>query len=141
VVDLPAHRRPRRTAPPGRLPLLGPRYPDPVPLNRAEPRSRRCAAVRLRGSHSTGPGRNPLERTLAAADSGNDVSAVLDWDRYLFVNTDLTVTLHRQPAGEWVCLDAVTHPQPHGIGLAESALFDEKGPLGRGTQTLFLGPR
>ncbi|MFD4406929.1 hypothetical protein ACFWPH_29605 [Nocardia sp. NPDC058499] len=41
----------------------------------------------------------------------------------------------RQSAGEWVCLDAVTHPQPHGIGLAESALFDEKGPLGRSTQS------
>ncbi|WP_459549874.1 thioesterase family protein [Nocardia sp. X0981] len=84
---------------------------------------------------------SPLERTLAAADSGSGVSAVLDWNSYLFINTDLTVTLHRQPVGEWVCLDAVTHPQPHGIGLAESALFDEKGPLGRSTQTLFLDRR
>ncbi|MET7770753.1 thioesterase family protein [Nocardia sp. NPDC005366] len=97
--------------------------------------------IRLKYPIVAGTTPSPLERTLAAADSGNGVSAVLDWERFLFINTDLTVTLHRQPAGEWVCLDAVTYPQPHGIGLAESVLFDEKGPLGRGTQTLLVGPR
>lgn len=97
--------------------------------------------IRLKYPIVAGTTPSPLERTLAAADSGNGVSAVLDWNRYLFINTDLTVTLHRQPVGEWVCLDAVTYPQPHGIGLAESALFDEKGPLGRSTQTLYLGVR
>ncbi len=97
--------------------------------------------IRLKYPIVAGTTPSPLERTLAAADSGNGVSAVLDWSKYLFINTDLTVTLHRQPVGEWVCLDAATYPQPHGIGLAESALFDEKGPLGRSTQTLFLGRR
>ncbi len=65
----------------------------------------------------------------------------MDWDRYLFINTDLTVTLHREPAGEWVCLDAVTYPERSGIGMAESRLYDEKGPVGRSTQTLLIGPR
>ncbi|OQS15682.1 hypothetical protein B0T36_06730 [Nocardia donostiensis] len=97
--------------------------------------------IRLKYPIVAGTTPSPLERVLAAADSGNGVSAVLDWTRYLFINTDLTVTLHRQPTGEWVCLDAVTYPQPHGIGLAESQLFDEHGPLGRSTQTLFLGAR
>lgn len=97
--------------------------------------------IRLKYPIVAGTTPSPLERTLAAADSGNGVSAVLDWSRFLFINTDLTVTLHRQPVGEWVCLDAVTHPQPSGLGMAESALFDEKGPLGRSTQTLFLAPR
>jgi len=97
--------------------------------------------IRLKHPIVAGTTPSPLERTLAAADSGNGVSSVLDWTKYLFINTDLTVTLYRQPVGEWVCLDAVTHPQTDGIGLAESALFDEKGPLGRSTQTLFLGPR
>nr|WP_307188390.1 acyl-CoA thioesterase domain-containing protein [Nocardia acidivorans] len=69
------------------------------------------------------------------------MSAVLDWDRYLFINTDLTVTLHREPVGEWVCPDAITYPERTGVGLAESRMFDEKGPIGRGTRTLFLGPR
>ncbi|WP_249644058.1 thioesterase family protein [Nocardia sputi] len=97
--------------------------------------------IRIKHPIVAGTDPSPLERTLAAADSGNGVSAILDWSKYLFINTDLTVTLHRQPAGEWVCLDAVTYPQPHGMGMAESALYDEKGPLGRSTQTLFLGTR
>jgi hypothetical protein len=97
--------------------------------------------IRLRHPIVEGFEPSPLERTLAAADSGNGVSAVLDWSKHLFINTDLTVTLHRMPVGEWICLDAATYPQPHGIGLAESSLFDETGPIGRSTQTLLLGRR
>ncbi|WP_328406863.1 thioesterase family protein [Nocardia sp. NBC_00403] len=97
--------------------------------------------IRLKYPIVAGTTPSPLERTLAAADSGNGVSSVLDWSRYLFINTDLTVTLHRMPVDEWICLDAATYPQPHGIGLAESALFDEKGPLGRSTQALLLASR
>jgi hypothetical protein len=62
--------------------------------------------IRIKYPIVAGTDPSPLERTLAAADSGNGVSAVMDWSKYLFINTDLTVTLHRQPAGEWVCLDA-----------------------------------
>ena len=83
----------------------------------------------------------PLSRVLIAADSGNGVSAELSFRRYLFINTDLTVSLHRLPAGEWVCLDAVTTIQPHGIGLAETRLFDERGVIGRGVQSLYVAER
>ncbi len=84
---------------------------------------------------------SPLERVLVVADSGNGVSAALDWRRFLFINVDLTVHLHRLPAGEWVCLDAVTLPQPDGIGLADAALSDELGPIGRAAQTLLVAAR
>ena len=83
----------------------------------------------------------PLQRVLVAADSGNGVSAALDWRRYLFINVDLSVHLHRMPEGEWVCLDAVTLPEPTGIGIADTALFDERGPIGRAVQTLLVGER
>ncbi len=83
----------------------------------------------------------PLQRVLIAADSGNGVSVALDWTRYLFINVDLTVHLHRLPAGEWVCLDAVTFPEPHGIGVADTRLFDERGQIGRGVQTLLVDER
>jgi Thioesterase-like superfamily len=84
---------------------------------------------------------SPLQRVLVAADSGNGVSATLDWSRYVFINVDLTVHLHRLPAGEWVCLDAITIPEPTGIGLADTALFDERGPIGRALQTLLVAER
>jgi Thioesterase-like superfamily len=83
----------------------------------------------------------PLQRTLVAADVGNGISAVLDWRRFLFVNVDLSVHLERMPEGEWICVDAVTLPQPQGIGTAESVLSDERGRIGRAAQALLIAER
>jgi hypothetical protein len=89
------------------------------------------------------PGEDPtaLQRVLVAADSGNGVSVTLDWSRYLFINVDLTVHLHRMPAGEWVCLDAETFPETNGVGMADSRLLDESGQIGRAAQTLLVAER
>ena len=78
---------------------------------------------------------------LIAADAGNGVSATLDWRHWVFINVDLSVHLHRMPVGEWVCLDAITLPERSGIGLADTALYDERGPLGRAAQTLLVDSR
>jgi hypothetical protein len=84
---------------------------------------------------------SPLVRVLVAADSGNGVSAALDYRRFVFINTELTVHLVREPIGEWVCLDAVTRTGDRGVGLAETVLWDEDGRLGRAAQTLLVRPR
>jgi len=95
--------------------------------------------IRLRVPLVAGEETSPLCRVVAAADFGNGVSWVLSRnDGYAFINPDLTVYLHRHPEGEWVCLDARTHPGPHGTGLAESTLYDERGPIGRSVQSLLL---
>jgi hypothetical protein len=101
------------------------------------------ATVWMRMRHPLVVGETPsaLQRVLIAADSGNGVSATLDWSRYLFINVDLSVHLHRLPGGEWVCLDAITIPEPTGVGLADTALHDEAGPLGRALQTLLVRER
>jgi Thioesterase-like superfamily len=83
----------------------------------------------------------PLQRVLATADSGNGVSASLDWNRFLFINVDLTVHLHRMPESEWVCLDARTLPEPNGVGMSDTRLLDERGPIGRAAQTLLIAER
>jgi Thioesterase-like superfamily len=97
--------------------------------------------MRMRQPLVAGEEPTPLQRVLAAADSGNGVSATLDLERYIFINVDLTVHLHRLPAGEWVCLDAITLPEPAGVGLADTALHDERGPIGRALQTLLVRER
>jgi hypothetical protein len=84
---------------------------------------------------------SPLVRVMVAGDSGNGVSAALDWRKYLFINVDLTVHLHRYPAGEWVCLDALTLPEESGVGLADTLLRDERGRIGRAAQTLLVDRR
>ncbi len=83
----------------------------------------------------------PLQRALIAADVGNGISAVLDWREYVFINVDLTVHFERMPVGEWVCVDAVTRPQPTGIGTAESVLSDTTGRIGRAAQSLLIAQR
>ena len=77
---------------------------------------------------------------LVAADSGNGLSAELDIGWY-FINPELTVHLHREPVGEWVCVDAATTVTPGGAGLATTTLSDEAGPVGVGAQSLLVGPR
>jgi hypothetical protein len=84
---------------------------------------------------------SPLQRVAVAADSGNGVSAALDYRRFLFINTDLTLHLHREPEGEWVCLDAATRPESHGVGMADTLLWDERGRIGRAVQTLLVRNR
>jgi hypothetical protein len=95
--------------------------------------------MRMRGPLVEGEQPSPLERLMVVADVGNGVSAVLDWREYLFINTELTVHLLRPPEGDWVGVDAVTHVD--GLGLAESTLWDERGRLGRGAQTLLVRSR
>jgi hypothetical protein len=95
--------------------------------------------LRMRVPLVEGEEPSPLERVLVAADSGNGVSATLDYQRYLFINTDLSVHLLRMPVGEWVCLDAITHVD--GLGLSDTALWDERGRIGRAAQTLLVRQR
>ena len=97
--------------------------------------------MRMRQPLVEGEQPTPLQRVLTAADSGNGVSATLDWRRYLFINVDLSVQLERMPEGVWVCLDSVTLPQPNGLGTADTLLSDERGRIGRALQTLLVSER
>lgn len=83
---------------------------------------------------------SPFQRLCPLADCGNGVSYNEYLDRVSFVNADLTVVLHREPAGEWFCSRAISHWQPDGTGLADAELFDVTGPVGRALQTLVLTP-
>jgi hypothetical protein len=84
---------------------------------------------------------SPLALVAAAADFGNGVSRILDFERHLFVNTDLTIHLRREPEGEWVMLDARTRVERHGVGLAVSTLYDERGAIGLSAQSLYVAER
>ena len=99
------------------------------------------AWVRLRLPLVAGEEPSPLVRAAAAADLGNGVSSVLNQKEWLYINPDLTVHLSRPPVGEWIAVRAVTHPGPSGAGMAESALYDSKGRIGRSAQSLLLDRR
>jgi hypothetical protein len=95
--------------------------------------------TRLRIPVVEGSEPTPLQRVLVVADSGNGVSAALDWSTHLFVNPELSVHVLRAPEGEWVCLEARTEVE--SAGLATSVLSDRSGPVARGAQSLFVARR
>jgi hypothetical protein len=99
--------------------------------------------VWMRLRHPLVPGHEltPLARLAATADFANGVSAVLPFDRFLFINADLTIHLQRPPRGEWIGLDARTILHEGGTGLSDSVLHDEHGPVGRSFQTLVVQAR
>lgn len=87
------------------------------------------------------PGEQPSgwQRAAATADFSNGISAVVPFDgSAVFINPDLTVHLWREPQGEWIGTDAVTRTSGTGIGMAETALWDLSGRIGRGVQSLLL---
>lgn len=83
----------------------------------------------------------PLMRICAAADFPNGISYVVDPRRTVFVNPDLSVHVIREPVDEWVLVDARTWLAPHGTGMAEGALYDRRGRIGRSIQSLLVEPR
>jgi acyl-Coa thioesterase superfamily protein/acyl-CoA thioesterase superfamily protein len=89
------------------------------------------------------PGEVPsgLLRICAAADFANGISYVVDPRQIAFINPDLTVYVLRDPVDEWVLLDAQTRLEPQGTGLAEGALYDRRGRIGRSLQSLLVEER
>lgn len=94
--------------------------------------------VRLRVPVVAGEQPTPLERVATAADFGNGVSSPLSYDDWLFINPDLTIHVSRLPVGEWVGLESRTLADAQGIGISESRLWDETGPIGRSIQSLLI---
>jgi len=102
---------------------------------------RMAAWFRLRRPLVAGEEPSPVQRAVMAADFANGLSWILPFEDWIFVNTDLTVHLHRVPEGEWIGLDARTDTGADGAGVATATLFDRRGRVGVATQALFLERR
>jgi hypothetical protein len=96
------------------------------------------AWLRLRCPVVAGEEVSPCSRVAAAADFGSGVGNPLRYTHASGINADITISLHRHPVGEWVCLESGAWVQPHGVGLAETRLHDERGPIGQAAQTLLV---
>ncbi|WP_425228812.1 thioesterase family protein [Sphingomonas sp.] len=63
-----------------------------------------------------------------------------------YINTDVTLALHRLPAGEWIGVESGYHGADDGIALGQCRLYDEAGAIGLATclalaQKQALSPR
>jgi hypothetical protein len=83
----------------------------------------------------------PLLHLACVADLANGLSSRLPYLGYVFVNPDITVAVHRLPHGSWIGLAGESFPRSHGVGVADTMVFDELGPLGRIVQTQLVAER
>jgi hypothetical protein len=47
-----------------------------------------------------------------------------------YINTDVTVYLHRMPRGEWIGMETINHGATDGIAIGECFVYDTEGPIG-----------
>ena len=69
------------------------------------------------------------QRLFCVADVANGMGSRLDPSEWTFLNTDLVVHLHREPAGEWIGGRSESHYGRDGVGTSRGMLFDEQGPV------------
>jgi len=84
---------------------------------------------------------SPLLRAVIASDFCNGVSPTLDFDKWTFINADVSISLARQPVGDWILVNAESFSGPEGAGLSMARLGDARGYFGRVIQTLVVEPR
>lgn len=86
------------------------------------------------------PGEEPsgAQRAVSAADFGNGIAHPVPFGEYVFINCDLSVSLLREPTGEWIGLDSRTELDRNGTGLTSTKLYDEAGQFGVASQILYV---
>lgn len=86
----------------------------------------------------------PMANLFAFADNGTPywLSGTEFWPptRWGFPNIDIAVHISRAPVGPWVGVEPGSDWRDNGLGLTDSKLYDEAGPLGRACQTVVLTP-
>jgi len=60
---------------------------------------------------------------------------------FAYINSDVTLYLHRLPITRWVGYEVVNHGATDGVAIGECWLHDEQGPIGTATVTALAQPR
>lgn len=71
----------------------------------------------------------PYARAAAACDFASPF-AHSGSEGLSYINTDVTLMLHRLPAGEWLGFESSYHGADAGVAAGECRLYDEQGPIG-----------
>ena len=79
-----------------------------------------------------------IQRLAQVVDCANGAGAALDPQRFMFMNTDTVVHVHRLPTGSDFALRARGSIGPDGIGVTTAEIFDRQGFIGTCAQTLLV---
>ena len=83
---------------------------------------------------------SPTQKAVLISDGASGFSSVFDFRTHLFSNLDLNLSFLREPAGEWISLDANTSLDAAGGGTTLTRLGDRSGVFGYCMQALYVEP-
>ena len=81
---------------------------------------------------------SPFQSLCPLSDCGNGFTAHATIDEYRYMNTDLTISMHRKPVSAWLASTARSHWESTGYGASYATLFDKQGSVGVALQTLLI---
>jgi hypothetical protein len=123
--------------------------PDEPCFNRAtearlvrDAATQRIRAVWIRANVGLLPGQplTPLEHAAAISDYTNATGSITTFGRAGFINADITLNVHRDPHGEWICLDCPGRPSQDGVAATVVVVHDTLGPLGSASTSCLANP-
>jgi hypothetical protein len=139
----------RGEQPPGPVPTRTPEWDAPDPEGITDPyfsfvpdgdHSRRGMWIRADRPLVAGEELSPFVRVALAADEGSPVAHRGETELE-FINADYTLTLSRDPIGEFIGLSAGGHVSRDGIAVGHATVHDEKGPIGFSRSTAVANVR
>ena len=74
----------------------------------------------------------PFVRAAVAADFASPFANAGD-QGLGYINSDVTLYLHRLPVKEWIGFEVVNHHATDGVAIGECLLYDQQGPIGTST--------
>lgn len=82
----------------------------------------------------------PFVRVAVAADFASPFANAGD-QGLGYINTDVTVYLHREPVGEWIGFEVADHGATAGVAIGDCRLHDLEGPIGLASCTALAQKR
>ncbi len=90
--------------------------------------ARRCWMAEVRELVEGAP-LTPFTRAALAADFASPFANAGE-EGLAYINTDVTLYLHREPRQAWIGFEVVNHQATDGVAIGECWLYDVDGPIG-----------
>ncbi len=74
----------------------------------------------------------PLVRAALASDFASPFANAGDAG-LAYINSDVTLYLHRDPVDQWIGFEVVNHGSSDGVAIGECWVYDREGPIGTAT--------
>lgn len=120
-----------------------PAYPSAFSLrSRRKPRTPRAVIWwKMHSQLVAGVPLTPFVRTAATVDFLQSAGGLLGAGKYVSINPDLTIYLHRLSDDPWIAIENEVHFTRDGIGVTNAKLYDRKSAVGSASKSLLIYKR